>query len=153
HASSVDYVRIRRVARALDRTALLCAPCSRHHCQCRVLRRLHHTGVLRDAAARYRTVSMNGDWRRHCFAVGLLAVTGALGCSASPIPAARIETSIARTFANLVHVQVSWLGLSPMAASELAVNASCRKPAGGDTRGSGEWTCTLAWKGPDQQAL
>jgi len=40
-----------------------------------------------------------------------------------------------------------------MTAHELAVNASCRKPAGGDNRGSGEWTCTLAWKGPDKQAL
>jgi len=98
-------------------------------------------------------MSMNRAWRRHSVVVGLLAVAGALGCSASPITPARIEASIARTFANLVHVQVSWLGLSPMAASELAVNARCRKAAGGDARGSGEWTCTLAWKGPDRQAL
>jgi len=40
-----------------------------------------------------------------------------------------------------------------MPASEFAVNAHCRKPAGGDNLGSGEWTCTLVWKGPDKQAL
>ena len=87
------------------------------------------------------------------FAIGLLAAAGSFGCGASPITPARIEASIAPTFANLVQVQVSWLELSPMAASEFAVNASCRKPAGGDNIGSGEWTCTLMWKGPDKQRL
>ena len=86
-------------------------------------------------------------------ACGVLVVAGSFGCGASPITSARIEASIAPTFANLVQVQVSWLGLSPMAASAFAVNASCRKPAGGDNIGSGEWTCTLMWKGPGQQAL
>ena len=97
---------------------------------------------------------MNGPRGRHVHhAFGLLALAGSLGCGASPITPARIETSVAATFANLVHVQVSWLGLSPIAASEFAVNASCRKPDGGTNLRSGEWTCTLAWKGPDKQVL
>jgi hypothetical protein len=93
--------------------------------------------------------------RRHwpgC-ALGTLAVASSFSCSASPITSARIEASIAPTFANLVHVQVLWLGLPPMAASGFAVNASCRRPGGGDNVGSGEWTCTLVWKGPDKQTL
>jgi hypothetical protein len=40
-----------------------------------------------------------------------------------------------------------------MAASAFAVNASCRRPDGGIEVGSGEWTCTLVWKGPDKQTL
>ncbi len=88
---------------------------------------------------------------RSAFAV--LVVAGSFGCGASSITPARIEASIAPTFANLIQVQVSWLGLPPMAASAFAVNASCRKPAGGDNLGSGEWMCTLTWKGPDKQAL
>jgi hypothetical protein len=64
----------------------------------------------------------------------------------------RIEGSIARTFANLVQIQVSWLGLPVMAASDFDVTASCRKLSGG-TVGSGEWLCTLVWKGPERQTL
>src|SRR5262245_37899121 len=76
-----------------------------------------------------------------------------VGCGSSPITAARIERAIAPTFANLVHVQVSWLGLPPMAASEFEVRASCRKPSASSNAGAGEWVCTLLWKGPNQQPL
>ena len=86
-------------------------------------------------------------------AIGVLAIVASFGCGVSPITPARIEASIASTFANLVQVQVSWLALPPMAASAFAVNASCRKPVGGDNIGSGEWTCTLTWKGPEKQGL
>ncbi len=74
------------------------------------------------------------------------------GCGSSPITPVRIEGAIARTFANLVQVQVSWLGLPPMAPSDSDVAASCQKLSGG-TIGSGEWLCTLVWKGPDRQTL
>jgi hypothetical protein len=87
------------------------------------------------------------------YAVATLAIAGSFGCGVSPVTSARIEASIAPTFANLVQVQVSWLGLPPMAASEFVVNARCRRPGGGDNAGSGEWTCTLEWKGPDKQTL
>jgi hypothetical protein len=97
---------------------------------------------------------MNGTRRRHLHhAFGLLALAASLGCGTSPITSARIEGALAPTFANLVHLQVSWLGLPPVPASAFAVNASCRKPGGGANLGSGEWTCTLVWKGPDKQAL
>jgi hypothetical protein len=75
-----------------------------------------------------------------------------LGCGASPITPARIEGAIAPTFANLVHIQVSWLGLPPMAASDFGVKASCRKLSG-DEGGSGEWGCTVVWQGPFGQPL
>ena len=88
--------------------------------------------------------------RRTLVALGVLTMTG---CGQSPITPARIEESIAPTFANLVQVQVSWMGLAPMAASDFAVSANCRKPMVGDSSGSGEWTCMVTWKGPDQQAL
>jgi hypothetical protein len=87
------------------------------------------------------------------YASAALAIAGSFGCGGSPITSARIERSIAPTFANLVHVQVLWLGLPPTSASAFAVNASCRKPGGGANLGSGEWTCTLAWQGPDKQRL
>ena len=51
-----------------------------------------------------------------------LAMAGCLAlcaCGSSPITSARVETAIASTFANLVHVQVSWLGLPPVPPSEL----------------------------------
>ena len=76
-----------------------------------------------------------------------------LACGSSPITSARIEGAIAPTFANLVQVQVSWLGLPAMAASDFAVKATCRRLTGGNNAGSGEWACTLVWKGPDRQTL
>jgi hypothetical protein len=75
-----------------------------------------------------------------------------LGCQQTPITSTRLETALAPTFARLVHLQVSRLGLPTVAAADLAVTAACRKLAGG-TIGSGEWTCTLDWKSPDRQTL
>jgi hypothetical protein len=74
------------------------------------------------------------------------------GCTLSPITAARIESSIEPTFANLVHLQVSWLGLPPMAARDFEVTASCRKLTGGAS-GSGDWVCNLLWRSPDRRPL
>jgi hypothetical protein len=88
--------------------------------------------------------------------VAMAAVVGAAasGCGASPITPARIEAAIAPTFANLVHLQVSWMGLPPMAASEFAARASRRRPGTTNhSAGSGEWVCMLVWQGPDGQPL
>jgi hypothetical protein len=74
------------------------------------------------------------------------------GCTLSPITALRIETSIEATFANLVQLQVSTLGLPPTAAGDFEVTASCRKLSGG-TNGSGDWICNLLWLGPDRRPL
>ena len=87
---------------------------------------------------------------RGLFVSALISTT--MACGASPITPDRIERAVAPTFANLIHTQVAWLGLAPMAAADFEVSASCRKPVGGTT-GSGEWICTLQWKSPDRQHL
>jgi hypothetical protein len=89
--------------------------------------------------------------------VGAALLLMASGCGSSPITSVRLERAVAPTFANLVQLQVSWLGLPPMGAAELGVEASCRKPAAtsqlGSYSGSGEWICALRWKGPQRQML
>jgi hypothetical protein len=60
---------------------------------------------------------------------------------------------MATTFGNLVHVQVSLLGLPPTAASDFAVRAGCRTRLAGRSDGSGDWVCTIQWQGPDKQPL
>jgi hypothetical protein len=87
---------------------------------------------------------------------GLLAIVttvAAFGCGPSPITSPRIASAIAPTFANLVQVQVSRLGMPSMAASDFAVAASCRRLATGSNSGAGDWACTLVWRGPHHQAL
>jgi hypothetical protein len=91
--------------------------------------------------------------RRLRGAMAAVAAAVSFGCGSSPITKNRIERAIAPTFAHLVQVQVLWLGLPAMAASDVAVRASCRKLMAGSTTGSGEWACTLIWLGPDRQPL
>ena len=92
--------------------------------------------------------------RRAILGCALAAVaTTAFGCGSSPITSDRIEHAIERTFANLVQVQVSWLELRPMAASDFEVTASCRKLVAGTDAGAGEWVCRIRWLGPDGQPL
>jgi hypothetical protein len=78
----------------------------------------------------------------------LLAALG--GCrSSGGVTASRIENAIAPTFANLVHVQESMLGLPAVAASALRATASCHKVgAGADAGGGGNWKCTITWFAP-----
>jgi hypothetical protein len=84
----------------------------------------------------------------------LAAALALAGCGESPITSARIERAIAPTFANLVHAQLTRIGLPGLAASDLTVTASCRKlVAETGTRGAGEWVCTLAWHGPNRETL
>jgi hypothetical protein len=86
----------------------------------------------------------------------LVTVTAVLGicCGPSPITSARIEGAIAPTFANLVHLQLSRIGLPPVAASDIKVMANCRKLLpGSDVIGSGDWVCTLVWHGPNRRPL
>jgi hypothetical protein len=87
-------------------------------------------------------------------AFGVLITVAAIGCGSSPITSARIERAIAPTFANLLRVQVSWLGLPPVALSDITVTASCRRlVVGGGAAGSGEWICTLIWQVPSRDSL
>jgi hypothetical protein len=83
-------------------------------------------------------------------AAGLVAV---VGCVFTPITQSRIETAIGPTFANLVYVQMSTLGLPPMPPSAFGVKASCRRLLADSPSGSGEWTCTLIWLGPDRRTI
>jgi hypothetical protein len=92
------------------------------------------------------------DLPRPAVLATVLAVTVS-GCGRSPITTARLEPALATTFANLVHLQVAWLGLPPMAASDFAVHASCRRLTDGGDTGSGDWVCTLVWQGPESQPL
>lgn len=77
----------------------------------------------------------------------------ASGCGSSPITSDRIEIAIERTFANLVQVQVSWLGLPAMAASQFEVTAACSKQSAVISVGAGEWVCRVRWLSPDRQTL
>ena len=89
----------------------------------------------------------------------LIAVAALLlcGCAGSPITAPRIERAIATTFANLLHLQVPAMGLAAMSPAEFAPAASCRKvgaPGAAATHwGSGDWICTIHWRGPGQRPL
>src|SRR5262245_22471626 len=85
-----------------------------------------------------------------CVVVALAITTG--NCGLSPVTSARIETSVANTFANLVHAQLSRIGLGPVTPSDIRVKATCHRPGGGD-RGAGEWVCTLVWSGPNGTVL
>jgi hypothetical protein len=84
----------------------------------------------------------------------VLAAIFAAGCGPSPIASSRIEHAIAPTFANLVQVQISRIGLSPIAARDIRVVANCRKavPETGST-GAGDWVCVLDWYGPNRKVL
>ncbi len=82
------------------------------------------------------------------------AAVAVLSCGRTPITSARIEGAIAPTFANLVHVQLSRVGLPSVAASDIKVTANCHKlVAGSGATGAGEWVCTLAWYGPKSTTL
>jgi hypothetical protein len=86
----------------------------------------------------------------------LAAVTSVVlfGCGPSPITSARIEGAIEPTFANLVHLQLSRIGLPPVAALDIEVRASCRKVvAASGAAGAGDWVCTLVWHGPNLKTL
>jgi ABC-2 type transport system permease protein len=91
------------------------------------------------------------------FLLGGIAAVWTAGCGSSPITQGRIERALASTFANLVHLQVSWMGLPAIAPLELDVTASCRKVAADGTTpgsaGGGDWTCAVNWNGPDRRVV
>lgn len=85
-------------------------------------------------------------------ALAAVIIVVVFGCGPSPVTPARIEGAIAPTFANLVQIQISRLGLPPMVASDFGATASCRKLTGGAS-GAGDWVCALTWYGPQRQTL
>jgi hypothetical protein len=98
-----------------------------------------------------RAAVQNGDTVRAI--VSAIATIALAACGRSPITSNRIETAIQNTFANLVQLQVSRLGLPPMPAPDFAVTAICSKQPNASDEGAGEWTCTLVWQGPDRRTL
>ena len=86
-------------------------------------------------------------------AIAAAATMTLAACGQSPITSSRIETAIQTTFANLVELQVSRLGLPPMPPPDFAVTAICRKQPTAADAGAGEWACTLVWQGPDRRTL
>ena len=86
-------------------------------------------------------------------ALAAMTAVALFGCGTSPITSTRVEAAIQTTFANLVELQVSRLGLPPMTAPDFAVTAICRKPLAGSGAGAGDWVCTLVWQGPDRRTL
>jgi hypothetical protein len=92
--------------------------------------------------------------RRLRRSLAALTATASLCCGPSPITSDRIEAAIAPTFANLVHVQLSRMGLPTVAASDIEVTAQCRKlVAGSGAIGAGDWVCTLFWHVPNVSPL
>ena len=88
---------------------------------------------------------------RACLAAGVAVF--AIGCGPSPITAPRIETALATTFANLIQIQISRLGLPAMLPTELTASASCRRLTAGSSTGSGDWVCTVVWQGPNRRQI
>jgi hypothetical protein len=82
-----------------------------------------------------------------------MTAAAVFACGPSPITSTRIEAAIEATFANLVELQVSRLGLPLITAPDFAVTAICRKPVAAAASGSGDWVCTLVWQGPDRRTL
>ncbi|HEY1304729.1 MAG TPA: hypothetical protein VGF24_14300 [Vicinamibacterales bacterium] len=85
-------------------------------------------------------------------AIVITAALSSAACEFTPITQTRIESSVGPTFANLVTLQMSWLGMPPMSTTDLSVRARCRRPSGQNS-GSGEWTCSLLWQGPTGRML
>jgi len=83
----------------------------------------------------------------------VVLLIGAVVCRrAGGVTASRIEDAVAPTFANLIHLQRSILGLPSLAASTLRASAQCHKVgAPKETRGAGDWTCTITWVTPGQR--
>src|SRR5262249_43172346 len=123
------YLCLQRLARPSDRTTLLPPFDLWHRCERRLLHRLPDD-CLSDASAAGRRVIMCTVERHSTSPLPFLAGVAAIvmiGCGPSPITSTRIERAIAPTFANLVHLQLSRMGLPAVSALDIAVTASCRK--------------------------
>ena len=66
----------------------------------------------------------------------------------------RVEDAFARTFANLVAVQVARMGAAPVEPVSLHAFAQCKKVGAmpRETRGPGDWACDVGWYVPGQRA-
>ena len=85
-------------------------------------------------------------------ALAALTAVAVTGCGRSPIIPARIEGAIAPTFANLVHVQLSWLACH-RGGFDIEVTASCPQAGGGGRRRSRRMGMHARLAGPEREAL
>jgi len=91
-------------------------------------------------------MSIGTPGRRLAGAGTALLIASVTSCHSGGVTAAKIEDALAPTFANLICVQRSIVGLPPAEPSALRATASCRKNGqGGENRGGGNWTCTVVW--------
>jgi hypothetical protein len=79
--------------------------------------------------------------------LALTALTALTGCRGG-VTQARMETAVARTFANLVATQESIMGLPDVHADALRATATCKRRAAGR-----DWTCTIEWFIPGRRGL
>jgi ABC-2 type transport system permease protein len=80
-------------------------------------------------------------------AAGLMTLLS--GCGSGGITADRVENSMKPTFVNLIHLQRSMLGASPIEPSALRTFVTCHRVGPGDGLiGGGTWRCTVAWSYP-----
>jgi len=87
------------------------------------------------------------------FVMAVVAAVTTLDCGPSPITPARVEAAVERTFANLIELQISRLGMRPMSAPDFEVTAICRRQVAGSDAGSGDWACTIVWQSPERRTL
>jgi len=84
----------------------------------------------------------------------LIAAAFLAACGPSAITRGRVEQAVAPTFANLVQVQLTRMGLGPVPSPGIHAVATCRRMTPGrEDAGAGEWTCTLTWYGPNRTQL
>jgi ABC-2 type transport system permease protein len=86
-------------------------------------------------------------------AAGIALVFVAVRHRPAGVTTARLEEAFAPTFANLVHLQRSRLKLPEIDRAVLRSTAQCQKvgATARDSRGAGDWTCTVLWSSPGQR--
>lgn len=94
----------------------------------------------------------SGGGRRAAGAVGvslvaLAAAAGLTGCAGTGITRARLQSSVARTFANLWVLQQQAQGHAALPAGSLRSQAICTRTSPGtpDVGPGNDWVCNLAW--------
>jgi ABC-2 type transport system permease protein len=86
--------------------------------------------------------------------VGVVMLVAIAGCHSEGVTVSRIQNAVAPTFANLIQVQESRLGLPPVVASTLRATASCEKVGSRQgTGGAGEYKCVIVWSAPGQRGV
>jgi ABC-2 type transport system permease protein len=87
--------------------------------------------------------------KQPCLAVLALALQA---CGSNTITAGRVEAAFAPTFANLIQVQESKLGLPTLDVTAFQASAACHRIGpGNEPSGSGNWLCTVEWTPPGHQ--